>query len=127
MQLCYAMLVWQVNEVLDISFKTFIRMVACFPEKVSNVIFQSSMTGLEPSEKVSVCVCGEGEWGESEGEGEERVDRGSRVGGVERMKNLKCVKWCLPPQVHVNIIVVEARMQAELIYAMRALMRFMKS
>ncbi|CAI8021574.1 Sestrin-1 [Geodia barretti] len=52
----------KVNQVLDISFKTFIRMVACFPEKV-----------------------------------------------------------------HVNIIAVDARMQAELIYAMRALMTFMKS
>ena len=30
-------------------------------------------------------------------------------------------------QVHVNVIVVDARMQAELIYGMRALMRFMKS
>ena len=44
----------QVNQVLDISFKTFIRMVACFPEKVSSVSFQSSMAGLEPSEKVCV-------------------------------------------------------------------------
>jgi sestrin len=70
----------KVNQVLDIGFKTFIRMVACFPEKVSSVSFQSSMAGLEPSEKV-----------------------------------------------HVNIIAVDARMQAELIYAMRALMTFMKS
>jgi sestrin len=70
----------KVNQVLSISFKTFIRMVACYPEKVSSVAFQGSMDGLEPSEKV-----------------------------------------------HVNIIVVEARMQAELIYAMRALMTFMKS
>ena len=37
---------------LNISFKTFIRMVACFPEKVSSVAFQGSMDGLEPSEKV---------------------------------------------------------------------------
>ena len=44
----------QVNQVLDIGFKTFIRMVACFPEKVSSVSFQSSMAGLEPSEKVCV-------------------------------------------------------------------------
>ena len=37
---------------LDISFKTYIRMVGCFPEKVSSVSFQGNMAGLEPSEKV---------------------------------------------------------------------------
>ena len=43
----------QVNQVLDIKFKTFIRMVACFPEKVTNFDFTNTMSGLEYSEKVS--------------------------------------------------------------------------
>ena len=45
-------------------------MVACFPEKVSHVIFQSSMTGLEPSEKVRGGE--EGRRGEGGGGCEER-------------------------------------------------------
>ena len=43
----------QVNQVLDIKFKTFIRIVACFPEKVINFDFTNTMSGLEYSEKVS--------------------------------------------------------------------------
>ena len=84
---------------LDISFKTYIRMVGCFPEKVSSVSFQGNMAGLEPSEKVCTIY-------------------------MEFMCNNITLSLS---QVHVNVIVVDARTQAELIYAMRALMRFMKS
>ena len=47
------MSILQVNQVLDIKFKTFIRMVGCFPEKVTNFDFTNTMSGLEYSEKVS--------------------------------------------------------------------------
>ena len=42
----------QVNKVLEIGFKTYIRLVACFPEKVTRVLFSSTSSGLEFSEKV---------------------------------------------------------------------------
>ena len=32
----------------------------------------------------------------------------------------------IPSQIHVNILVLEARLQAELIYALRAIMNYMK-
>ena len=85
---------------LDISFKTYIRMVGCFPEKVSSVSFQGNMAG----------------------------PRTLREGVYNYFFLSLCAIISLSlSQVHVNVIVVDARTQAELIYAMRALMRFMKS
>lgn len=54
-------------------------------------------------------------------------ERGCEERGRWEKSGVSECKTFSPPQVHVNIIVEEARMQAELIYAMRALMRFMKS
>lgn len=70
----------EVNKILTISFKTYIRMVACFPEQVCFNNFETrSELGLEHSE-----------------------------------------------MVHINLIVLEARLQAELLYALRAIMHHMK-
>jgi len=69
----------KVNQVLDIAFKSYIRMVACFPEKTTFFDFNNSMSGFRYSEKV-----------------------------------------------HINVLVMEARLQAELIYALRAIMSYMK-
>ena len=42
---------------LDIPFKTYVRMVACFPEKATGFDFEHSMGGLQNSEKVRLyCV-----------------------------------------------------------------------
>ncbi len=47
-------LVWpQVNQMLDIPFKTYVRMVSCFPEKATRFDFDNSMRGLDNSEKVN--------------------------------------------------------------------------
>ena len=35
------------------------------------------------------------------------------------------VTICVCVQIHVNLMVMEARMQAELLYALRAVMRYM--
>ncbi len=43
----------QVNQLLDRDFKTYIQMVGCFPEKVTNFDFSNKMSGLEFSERVS--------------------------------------------------------------------------
>ena len=43
----------QVNQVLEIPFKSYIRMLACFPEKITFYDFTNSMSGLQHSEKVS--------------------------------------------------------------------------
>lgn len=43
----------QVNQMLDIPFKTYVRMVSCFPEKATSFDFENSMGGLDNSEKVS--------------------------------------------------------------------------
>ena len=43
----------QVNQVLEIPFKSYIRMLACFPEKITFFDFTNSMSGLQHSEKVS--------------------------------------------------------------------------
>ena len=42
----------QVNQVLEIPFKSYIRMLACFPEKITFFDFNNSMSGLQHSEKV---------------------------------------------------------------------------
>ncbi len=38
---------------LDIPFKTYVRMVSCFPEKATRFDFDNSMRGLDNSEKVN--------------------------------------------------------------------------
>ncbi|XP_065909041.1 sestrin-1-like [Dysidea avara] len=71
----------EVNSVLVKRFKSYIRMVACYPEQITEFDFsgQIESLGLGFSEKI-----------------------------------------------HVNMIVLEARLQAELLYAFRALMKYMK-
>ena len=40
---------------LDITFKTYVRLVSCFPEKATKFDFETSMGGLDDSEKVMAC------------------------------------------------------------------------
>ena len=46
----------QVNEMLDITFKTYVRMVSCFPEKAAKFDFETCMGGLDNSEKVYTLI-----------------------------------------------------------------------
>ncbi len=54
MSLSLSLSLVQVNQVLDITFKTYIRMVACFPEKVTNFDFRHNTQDLAYSEIVSL-------------------------------------------------------------------------
>lgn len=92
------------NDILEIQFKTYIRMVACFPEKVTYYDYINAMKGLEHSEKVSYA-------------------NKSFVYSVYWFTSTHTHKLS---QVHVNFLVLEARLQAELIYALRAVMQYMK-
>ena len=70
----------EVNKLLTIPFKTYIKTVACFPEQLHHLSFESlAELGLHYSERV-----------------------------------------------HINFIVLEARLQAELLYTLKSLMENMK-
>ncbi|NWZ75295.1 SESN1 protein, partial [Poecile atricapillus] len=68
----------EINQLLDRSFKVYIKTVVCTPEKTTKRMYDSFWRQFEHSEKV-----------------------------------------------HVNLLLVEARMQAELLYALRAITRYM--
>ncbi|KAM8792270.1 sestrin-1 isoform 2-T2 [Rhynchonycteris naso] len=68
----------EINQLLDRSFKVYIKTIVCTPEKVTKRMYDSFWRQFKHSEKV-----------------------------------------------HVNLLLVEARMQAELLYALRAITRYM--
>ncbi|XP_008050185.1 sestrin-1 isoform X2 [Carlito syrichta] len=68
----------EINQLLDRSFKVYIKTVVCTPEKVTKRMYDSFWRQFKHSEKV-----------------------------------------------HVNLLLVEARVQAELLYALRAITRYM--
>ncbi|XP_068264347.1 sestrin-1 isoform X2 [Nyctibius grandis] len=68
----------EINQLLDRSFKVYIKTVVCTPEKTTKRMYDGFWRQFEHSEKV-----------------------------------------------HVNLLLVEARMQAELLYALRAITRYM--
>jgi len=68
----------EINQLLDRSFKVYIKTVVCTPEKVTKRMYDSFWRQFKHSEKV-----------------------------------------------HVNLLLTEARMQAELLYALRAITRYM--
>ncbi|XP_017568473.1 sestrin-1 isoform X1 [Pygocentrus nattereri] len=68
----------EINELLDRSFKVYIKTMVCSPEKTTKRMYESFWRQFQHSEKV-----------------------------------------------HVNLLLMEARMQAELLYALRAITRYM--
>ncbi|KAL9969198.1 hypothetical protein ACROYT_G021386 [Oculina patagonica] len=68
----------EVNKLMERSFKKYIKVVACFPEKLSIDDYLGFMPDLTHSEKV-----------------------------------------------HINLLLLESRLQAELLYALRAIMKYM--
>ncbi|XP_064145619.1 sestrin-1 isoform X3 [Loxodonta africana] len=68
----------EINQLLDRSFKVYIKTIVCAPEKVTKRMYDSFWRQFKHSEKV-----------------------------------------------HVNLLLIEARMQAELLYALRAITRYM--
>ncbi|KAM6459516.1 sestrin-1 isoform 3-T3 [Liasis olivaceus] len=68
----------EINQLLDRSFKIYIKTVVCAPERTTNRMYDSFWRQFKHSEKV-----------------------------------------------HVNLLLIEARMQAELLYALRAITRYM--
>ncbi|XP_027711388.1 sestrin-1 isoform X3 [Vombatus ursinus] len=68
----------EINQLLDRSFKVYIKTVVCTPEKATKKMYDSFWRQFKHSEKV-----------------------------------------------HVNLLLIEARMQAELLYALRAITRYM--
>ncbi|KAL2082063.1 hypothetical protein ACEWY4_021881 [Coilia grayii] len=68
----------EINELLDRSFKVYIKTMVCCPEKTTRRMYESFWRQFQHSEKV-----------------------------------------------HVNLLLMEARMQAELLYALRAITRYM--
>ncbi|XP_048105891.1 sestrin-1 isoform X1 [Alosa alosa] len=68
----------EINELLDRSFKVYIKTMVCCPEKTTKRMYESFWRQFQHSEKV-----------------------------------------------HVNLLLMEARMQAELLYALRAITRYM--
>ncbi|XP_067945667.1 sestrin-1-like isoform X2 [Watersipora subatra] len=69
----------RVNSLLDMGFKSFIKLMTCYPERVSKKHFEGIMKGFTYSEKI-----------------------------------------------HVSIILLEARMQSELLYALRAVTQYFR-
>ncbi|XP_051954711.1 sestrin-1-like isoform X1 [Xyrauchen texanus] len=68
----------EINQLLDCSFKVYIKTMVCSPEKITKRMYESFWRQFQHSEKV-----------------------------------------------HVNLLLMEARMQAELLYALRAITRYM--
>ncbi|XP_036405413.1 sestrin-1 isoform X1 [Megalops cyprinoides] len=68
----------EINQLLDRSFKVYIKTMVCSPEKITKRMYESFWRQFQHSEKV-----------------------------------------------HVNLLLMEARMQAELLYALRAITRYM--
>lgn len=68
----------EVNKLLERSFKKYVKMVACYPERVSLDDYMGFLSDLNHSEKV-----------------------------------------------HINLLLLESRLQAELLYALRAIMTYM--
>ncbi|XP_040407546.1 sestrin-1 isoform X1 [Cygnus olor] len=86
----------EINQLLDRSFKVYIKTVVCTPEKTTKRMYDSFWRQFEHSEK-----------------------------GQTTLSPLPLLTTPSAPQVHVNLLLVEARMQAELLYALRAITRYM--
>ncbi|KAM6045409.1 sestrin-2 isoform 3-T3 [Chlamydotis macqueenii] len=97
----------EVNQLLERSLKIYIKTVACYPEKTTKQIYTRFWRHFKHSEKVLCPVPSPpgGAWG------------GSRAP--------RAPDPALPAQVHINLLLLEARMQAALLYALRAVTRYM--
>ncbi|NWW31903.1 SESN2 protein, partial [Panurus biarmicus] len=94
----------EVNQLLERNLKIYIKTVACYPEKTTKQIYTQFWRHFKHSEKVLPCPfpSWQGVWG-----------------CWPRALTL------LLPQVHINLLLLEARMQAALLYALRAVTRYM--
>lgn len=97
----------EVNQLLERSLKMFIKTACCFPERITKKDYDSILTELKHSEKVIWTLCTELR---------PSIFSGGRT-------NLIC--FFFNSQVHVNLMILEARNQAELLYALREIMRYM--
>lgn len=77
----------------------FIKTVCCFPERITTKDYDSVLVELQDSEKVSL----------------------NKTIKLNILISLAFNSL----QVHVNLMIMEARNQAELLYALREIMRYM--
>lgn len=93
----------EVNVMLTKAMKTFIKTACCYPERVTEALRSSVMTDFKLSEKVR---------------------NFSNILNSKKVISPRCTSN--PSdffQVHVILMVMEARLQAELLYFLRALIR----
>lgn len=109
---------------MERSLKMFIKTACCFPERITKKDYDSILTELKDSEKVSAYFlivapnlnfkflsapfCGV-----------------SATAIYSRFHNIVFFSFLVAVQVHVNLMILEARNQAELLYALREIMRYM--
>jgi sestrin len=92
----------EVNQVLERSLKAYIKTAVCFPERLTRADYNNVLKELHHSEKVNNIF-----------------DCHLAVEFVINFFNF------FFQQIHVNLMLLEARIQAELLYALRAVMRYM--
>lgn len=112
----------EINQLLDRSFKVYIKTMVCSPEKTTKRMYESFWRQFQHSEKVRRAP-------------DPPAQPPQPPAGMMccRFLCFFCVHFvkslffclCSPPQVHVNLLLMEARMQAELLYALRAITRYM--
>lgn len=88
----------EVNQLLERPLKMFIKTACCFPERITKTDYDSILKELQHSEKVE-------------------------LGTTFLLAIFNFLLYSL--QVHVNLMIMEARNQAELLYALRGIMRYM--
>jgi len=83
-----------------------IKAVACFPDATKTPVCPLSLAPLKPSERVRRLT-------------------------VDSLSFQPLLALCVnhfslySPQIHVNLLIMEARLQAELLYALRAITQYM--
>lgn len=106
----------EVNHLLERDLKLYIKAVACFPDATRTTMCPLSWAPIRPSERV----------------------RGLHLLPFCHLRSLCRVPLLLPGpsvnlslfsfslhQIHVNLLIMEARLQAELLYALRAITQYM--
>ncbi|XP_076067016.1 sestrin-2-like isoform X2 [Oratosquilla oratoria] len=93
----------QVNQLLERNLKTFIKTVTCFPERLRSTEQTNIMKGFLQSEK------------------------SLRNPACPSQHSVKVAHYlsCFRLKIHVLILVMESRLQSELLYALRALSRYL--
>lgn len=99
----------EVNQLLERDLKLYIKAVACFPDATKTPVCPRSMVPLKPSE---------------------RVRRRSPLLHSSTLHTLVALwvnplTFCSVSQIHVNLLIMEARLQGELLYALRAITQYM--